>query len=142
MPTIRYPICPNCSSRLRTGWPSFGPEQVKCGYCGSLINTQLTGWNEGPFITSPVLLRKAGLVLTELLAPTCTGYKELGMRLIMGLALSAFTFCLPIFQVLRLRKMIKESLQYEKKKTPPEWKWIYHKVEERGQGVRSQKVKH
>lgn len=127
--TLSYPVCPDCSSRLRGGWPSFGPDQVKCGYCGSLISTGLNGWNHQiPFPTSPALFRKSGLVLTELLFPTCMGYKEAVPRFLVNLALISVTLGLPIFQVVRLIKMRRESIRYQKTKVPPVWKWIYRQV--------------
>jgi hypothetical protein len=125
MATVSFPVCPGCSSRLRGGWPSFGPSQVKCGYCGTSIDTRLVGWNEGPF-SSP--LRKVGLVLTEILVPTCMGYKEPVPRFLLNLLWLLPTFLLPVLPVLRLVKMINESKSYDKTKVSPEWKWLYRQI--------------
>jgi hypothetical protein len=125
MSTISYPVCPNCASRLRGGWPSFGPRQAVCGYCGTLINTKLDGWNEGPF---PSPMRKIRLVLTELFIPTCMGYTEPELRFLLNLLWLMPTLFLPIFPAVRLVKMIAESLQHDKTKSPPQWKWIFHQV--------------
>lgn len=125
MSTIRYPVCPHCKSRLRGGWPTFGPAQVVCGYCGAAVNTSLDAWDEGPFSSG---WRKARIVITELLAPTCMGYQDLFPRFILNLLWVAPTLCLPVIPALRLMNMVSESRQYERTKTPPRWKWIFHQV--------------
>lgn len=125
MSTISYPVCPHCNSRLRGGWPSFGPAQVTCGYCGAVVATSLEGWNEGPFSGG---LRKVRIILTELLAPTCMGYKDVFLRVILNLVWLTPTMLVPVFPLLRLTQMVRESVRYEKTKQPPQWKWLWHQV--------------
>jgi hypothetical protein len=125
---ISFPVCPKCASRLRGGWPSFGPQKVVCGYCGTTVSTGLSGWNEGPFSSTA---RKVGIVLKELLAPTCMGYTDFPLRFILNLVWITPTLCIPVIPLVRLMQMKKESLEYDKTKTPPKWKWILHQVQKK-----------
>jgi len=42
--TYHYLKCPKCNSSITREIPRFGPKQVKCGYCGTILNTSFDPW--------------------------------------------------------------------------------------------------
>jgi hypothetical protein len=64
-------ICSNCGHKLIRGFRRFGPAEVRCGCCGTLLQTGLGDWC-APF---PFVGRggRAGVAAAELLNPSWIG---------------------------------------------------------------------
>lgn len=146
--TIQNLTCTNCSSFIRRGIRRFGPSQVKCGFCGSVLNTSLDGWDS--FST----FKKIWMTVLEIMYPSFLRGIEFPMRMIMwffhacfimmmfsivfvipiiiqqpeGLAnLAALPVLLlyPVLVIVWFVKMVKESVNYSKTGEAPVWKIVF-----------------
>lgn len=113
--------CPECGSRLRLGWPRIGAAQVKCGYCGAVIQSGLVQWENCS------TERKLLLVIGELFFPSiypAKGINLFPMYFLLTPALWFFIFPVPLL-IFRINKMIKESNEYSHNGIVPTWKWLW-----------------
>ncbi len=144
--TVAYNICPKCKNTLTGGLRRFGPAEVQCGRCNSILRTGLPEWKglSGG--------RKVLLALSEILLPSwislrsCTG---LALNLVTQLFLWAlvpaplyvllmildpdiqsgftrlglfvFSFTYPLILTARLFRLIRESQAYSRSRTIPVW---------------------
>ncbi len=117
MTTYTFPVCAQCRNRLRGGWPKFGSEAVKCGYCGTVMHTGLTTWSNLP------AGKKLLLALRELLVPTSMGGDVMSGLIIGLLGWCSFIGAVPL--ILRFALMVKESSDYTRTDEPPTWKYLF-----------------
>jgi len=69
--TISTISCPNCGRKLGWGFRRFGPAQVHCGHCGTVLQTGLPDWYDPfPFLGQGGRL---GMVIREILTPSWIG---------------------------------------------------------------------
>lgn len=137
-------ICSACNGILHRGKRRFGPAKVKCGHCGVEVETGLQRWNDYTFF------EKITTVIKEIIQPSFLRGMSIVQQLLILMAHHAgimmpATFILllpvmivtknfqalpvviifsiyPIFFFLWLKKMIKESVHYDKNEIIPEWK--------------------
>lgn len=64
-------VCPKCNRRPVFGYRWFGPAQVRCGYCDTLLTTSLKDWDS--FDKN----EKINLTIKEILDPSWFGVKGL-----------------------------------------------------------------
>lgn len=116
-------ICPQCNSVLAQNRP-FGPPQVRCRNCETIVKTNLPYWYD----TFPIAgWRRFLMVLEELLNPSALGVPGITgyfihllviYPLIFGFTLSLGLLYYPLF---RLVRMIKEMKAYKRTGEPPAW---------------------
>ena len=82
---IRSLRCSHCEKKLVHGFRRFGPQTVRCSYCGSVMRTGLNSWHDpwGAFYES-----RPWYVFAELLVPSWIRVPG-GM----GFVLHIFIFC-------------------------------------------------
>jgi hypothetical protein len=113
-----FQICSHCRGRLRSGWPRFGAAAVKCGHCGTLLNTGIPSWSS--FSGGG----KYWVVVKEMFVPSFLPFKgfEKALSLIFGCMLIFMWIPIP-FMLLYIKKNIRESKTYDQTKQPPVWKY-------------------
>jgi hypothetical protein len=134
--------CSKCGKLIGRNNPEFGPPQVYCGNCGSLVETNLPGWED----LAPG--EKLGLTFREMflppfikVAPDCSGLIAIGVThfflwtvamvpfLVVGMSLgldSALGTLLmlvgmiayPLLLYFRFYRVVQESKQ---RSSPPTW---------------------
>jgi hypothetical protein len=142
--TIRTTACLQCGSKI--GAPRrFGPAQVRCGQCGTTLQTGLTEWAN---LSPP---RKILLAAIEIISPSwlgTSGFTGIVAGLLTQLFLCAIApiplyipivllnlestiwgmltigvgqFLYPLVLVVRLVRMVRESQAYTRTQEPPVW---------------------
>jgi hypothetical protein len=118
-----FQVCPSCGGRLRSGWPRFGPSAVKCGHCGTIVNTGLPQWANFSSV------QKATVIVKELLVPSFFPFRGFDkvFSLMFGLLLISFWIPIP-FILMHVNKYIRQSNQYDRTNEPPIWKYGNQRV--------------
>jgi hypothetical protein len=144
-------ICHQCNKNIRRGIRKFGPAQVRCGNCDTVLSTNLDEWAN---LSSG---RKTSLAIQEILIPSWIGVQASSCNGLLATVLLQITFWFlcwlpfsliafaigdstpiasvffnilmylgmlvyPLLLIVRLVRMIRESNAFTLTKTPPVWK--------------------
>jgi hypothetical protein len=141
--------CTHCNKNIRRGIRRFGPAQVRCGHCDTVLNTNLDGW------ASLSSERRILLAVQEFFFPSWIGVQASscnGLLATFFIQLFFWFLCFlpfvglvslignpstnifsnilmylgmsayPILLIVRLIRMIQESNAFTRTGTPPIWK--------------------